>query len=310
MKSKAQAALRLGGLGETTLELIPEKIEILPCMPTTNLSTKSLRTPAQPDRLQSVFFEGYRQAFGFVDGFHFADPEPEESGLSDEAIDSLPDTVNGESITGLKNALKSERAKAAAAEKKLKQFHELGDPDEIARLKKQIADREQMENQVRAQASSAIAEEKAKYEPQIAASNQRIAELESNYQALAKRVAVERWFTRKEVAGLPSEFDNFYLLTQHRFVFDPETKKIKEVLDRNGNPIFVEGKVADPAELMLQFRKGEESYALSACFEPFNRASGGGMPSNSSGGNRGDSWKGLSTTDKFMAGFDRTQRRQ
>lgn len=283
------------------------------------------RTISFMSGLASDFAYKNFQEYGFVDGLHFVDPEPESAPVNvsevidrlttedvpDEEfstlIEKLPDVVAGESITGLKSAMLKERKRAQALERQNKQYEQFGDPDEIQRLKTRIAEQEQFEDKVNQSASAKVAELRQQYEPQILAEREAKEAAVIKYQQLLKRSAVERWFNKSEVKGIPSEFDNFYALTEGRFNFDPDTNAIQEVYDRQGKIIYVDGKVADPSELMLRIRKGEEGNTLAGAFEAYNRSSGGGMPSGLGTQNRGQEWRELSTTDKFAAGFSRSR---
>jgi hypothetical protein len=275
--------------------------------------------------LESDFQVKFFHDFGFVEGFHFVEADPPGEKPADAAVDipaiadmpddefeafieKMPEQIAGESVSGLKSALVKEREERKRQEQLVRQYEQYGDPEAIKQLKAKIENQEKFENEVRAASSAKLAELKQSYEPIIKAERDAREAAERKFNELHKKSAVERWYNRKEVSGLPSEFENFYALTKDRFNFNPETGGFEEVYDADGKVIYVDGKVADPSELMLKIRKGEEGYSLAGCFQPFNKSSGGGMPSTGSAGNRGQEWKTLNTTDKYSAGFANQRR--
>lgn len=78
-------------------------------------------------------------------------------------------------------------------------------------------------------------------------------------------------------AILNSQFKTEYEQTGTDFNQVPQYKLAK-ITNRDGTPIFIEGKEATPEQVIVQIRQGHYGQAIASCFEPWNQSNGGLLP--------------------------------
>jgi hypothetical protein len=205
-----------------------------------------------------------------------------------------------EQIKVLEATLAKERQERKNAEAEAKKAHQyrtaLGelDPARLDEIHSALDLQKKHEETLARAKSEAIAERDQHYSSQVKALEAEKQSVLEQHNGLKKRLAIQRYFTQTEVAGRPSELESFINLCGGQFDFDPETDQITKVKDSSGQEIFIGGKSATPADLMLQLRQGKQGFAIQSCFTPYNQSSGGGLPLTGANGQPVGDWRQLS----------------
>jgi hypothetical protein len=205
-----------------------------------------------------------------------------------------------EQIKVLETTLAKERQERKNAEAEAKKAHQyrtaLGelDPARLDEIHSALDLQKKHEETLARAKSEAIAERDQHYSSQLKALESEKERVLQEHNGLKKRLAIQRYFTQTEVAGRPSELESFINLCGNQFDYDPETDQITKVKDMTGQEIFIGGKSATPADLMLQLRQGKQGFAIQSCFTPYNQSSGGGLPLTGANGQPVGDWRQLS----------------
>jgi hypothetical protein len=205
-----------------------------------------------------------------------------------------------EQIKVLEATLAKERQERKAAESEAKKAHQyrtaLGelDPARLDEIHSALDLQKKHEETLARAKSEAISERDQHYTAQIKELLSAKEQVVQEHNGLKKRLAIQRYFTQSEVAGRPSELESFINLCGSQFEYDPETDQITKVKDSSGQEIFIGGKSATPADLMLQLRQGKQGFAIQSCFTPYNQSSGGGLPLTGANGQPVGDWRQLS----------------
>lgn len=197
---------------------------------------------------------------------------------------------------GLKKALESERKirsefeqKLKLLERQLKAFEGI-DPELAKRAQELQAQQEEMLQRE----SKLRAEIEASYQPQLAEAKKREAEKEAELQRFKLDVQLEKAFF--EQGGFPGEFEPVALALRSRAKLEPNGS-IK-VLDKSGNPMFVNGEPATIADLIADLQKTEVWFARH--FKGYE-ASGMGLGGSAMGGVNDPSLSNLPPWERVAA---------
>lgn len=240
--------------------------------------------------------------------------------LTKEEFDALPDSLkelyvdtgdgktfkldsDHEDVQGLKNSVAAARREREDAEKKLREYQQLGDPMKIAQAMTDLANAQKRESEVIAEKDRQLDSLKQSHGQAMAQKDQ----LLSQRQADIDRLVIDREVM--QVLSLPDVQGNSKVL------LDPLRKRLQSsrdergeytvtVLGNDGKPMFVEGNAATVKHLALEFRKDPDYAPL---FKS-TATGGGGTPSNgaAAGGGGAGSPRTVSATDKdaLAANFD------
>jgi hypothetical protein len=162
----------------------------------------------------------------------------------------------------------------------------LGDisPESLEKLKAS----EENYKRVKTESDRILSEERAKiinqYEPQLKELSNK---LQSQEKLLTQKLQSDA-LRSLHSANQGKEFEAFCAILNSQFSVEfeqvgvdfnqiPQYKPAK-IANKDGTPIFIEGKEASPEDVLLQIRQGHYGQAIAACFEPWNQSNGGVLP--------------------------------
>lgn len=255
-----------------------------------------------------------------------ADDINEINSTSEPTASDIPDTHDTEDVTGLKNKvaeLLGEKKQWQAKHRDLEvQFQAMvgilgtKDPDALRDFKDSVEQERQKRIEAEKAKSEIESQVSGRYQSQIAELNQRMTEKERLITQKLQSDALRSLYS----ANAGEDYDSFNALLGTKFKVEYEENgvdfnglpqyKVKSILQRNGDPLFFDGKEAKPEDVLLKARQGEYGQALSATFTPWNQSSGGALPKGIVNGNGVVRYPRSQRSQMLARDFDGSIRRQ
>lgn len=225
----------------------------------------------------------------------------QDSSSLDSSLDLTDEASSFEDVTGLKNKnaeLLNEKKQWQSKYRELEtQFQSIvgilgtTNPEALQEFKSSVEQERQKRIDAEKERSQIESQVTSRYQSQILELSQQISEKDRLIQQKAQSDALQSLF--KSNAG--EEYESFSALLSTKYKVEYEEYgtdlsglpqyRVKAILQRNGDPIFYDGKEAKPEEFLLKARQGEYGSVLSATFTPWNQSNGGILPKGVTGSN-------------------------
>ncbi len=226
--------------------------------------------------------------------------EPDINNNQQQPSDATPPKPAPDDLSGLKNKrdellgeVKEWKTKHSDLDRQLKTVTEiLGDisPDSLEKLKRSEEDYKRSKSE----SDRLLSEERAKlanqYEPQI---KDLSSKLEQQQKLLEQKLQSDA-LRSLHGANQGKEFPLFCAMLNTLFNVEYEQSgmegqipqyKTAKINNKDGTPIFIDGKPATPEDIIMKIRQGEYGQAIASCFPDWNQTNGGILPHQTTNGN-------------------------